>query len=357
MNLTCNSQRLAAELRLLNKIVPTKPAIQILSHVLLEADGGGFSLYATDLELGLLTTCPARVHEPGRAALPVAKLLALVEQFPDSDVSIAVLGQFIVIQCGAFKSKLQTSDADDFPDRAVPDGLTNTLDADALRQLIASTRYAVASTSNKYVLRGALLTLSGPVAAMVATDSKRLVLATRPRVGDDAKAIIPSKTLDALTNQGNVGDIEFTVGAKHLFFRANGRLLISRMVEGEFPKYERVIPQSNDKVITVDKDTLAAALRRVSVVASEENNPVFFQISPGNVELSASAVDVGSADEKIAVEYEGPPLKVCANGNYLLDFLSAAQGQVITLALKDAKTAMLLTDGSDHVAVVMLLKL
>ena len=351
MNCTVNSQRLAAELRLLNKIVPSKPAIAILGHVLLKADGDALGFYATDLEVGMSTSCPASVHEPGRIALPVGKFLALVEQFSDADVSISLGGQQVIVQCGGFRSRLLASPADDFPEMPAPDGTTCLLDMEALRQLIACTRYAVASVGNKHVLRGALLTLSGSVAAMVGTDGKRLVLATKGRTGPDVTAIVPAKTLDVLADQG-VGDVKMTVGTRHLFFQMDGRLLVSRMIDGEYPKYERIIPRDNDKIVSVDRITLAAALRRVAVV----EEAVFIDVASGSLELTASSAEVGSASEKIAVDYEGLPLKVCVNGSYVLDFLNAALGQTITMALKDAKSAMLLTDGSDHICVVMLMR-
>lgn len=355
MNATINSQRLAAELRLLNKIVPAKPAIQILSHMLVKAGAGMLSLYATDLEIGLVTTCPARVGEPGALALPVAKFLALVEQFPDADVSIVLSGQQVVVQCGAFRSRLQVLSADEFPETPKVEGTSSTLDMEVVHQLIACTRYAVAELSNRHLLRGALLTLTGGVAAMVATDSKRLALATRSRTGPDMSAIVPAKTLDALSNQGSVGDVEFTIGVQHLFFQMDNRLLISRTFDGEYPKYERIIPRDNDKIITVDKEALAAALRRITLV-SEESRAVYFDISAEGIELSSSSAEVGSANERVVAGYDGTPLKVCINGTYVLDFLNAALGQTITLALKDIRSAMLLTDGSDHIAVIMVMR-
>lgn len=353
MIVTVNSQLLAVELRLLNRVVPTKPAIAILSYALLRADEG-LHLYATDLEVGLSTDCSAQVSMPGAAALPVAKLLSLVEQFPDGDVVIKAEKSQVTVQCGAFKSRLQAMPVDDFPRPPQPEGPACTLNGDAFRKLIARARYAVNDAGGKYILKGALLTLRENVGAMAATDGKRLALSTMHRSGShDVRTVIPAKAMDAVA--GSDGDVELTVTPRHLFFASGGRLLVSRTIDGEFPKYEKIIPLSNDKLVNVDRQALASALRRVNLVA-EDNRAVYFNLSEDLLELSSSSAEVGSASEPVRVNYDGTPLKVCINGAFVLDFLNAASGQTIVMKLNDANSPALLTDGDDHVGVIMLMK-
>lgn len=353
VNLNVNSQRLATELRLLNKIVPSKPAIAILSHALLSADDHGFNLYATDLELALSTDCQASVQVPGHVALPVARLLSLVEQFPDDDVVISADGTKVLVSCGAFKSRLQAMPTSDFPKPPMVEGPASLLDGPSFRRMIARTRYAVNATAQKFILQGTLLTLKEGVAMMVATDAKRLAMTTCGRTGVDARVIIPVKALDMLAQQ-DAAEVELTIGAKHLHFASNGRLLTSRTIDGEFPKYDRIIPRDNDKEVVVSKGMLTAALKRITLVA-EDNRATYFSLSAGKLELSSQSAEVGQAVEPVTVEYEGEPLKVCVNGSFVLDFLDAASGASVTLKLKDAKTAMLMLDGDDHVGVVMLM--
>ncbi len=354
MNITINSQSLATELRLLNKVAPSKPAIQILGYILLQA-AEHLTLCATDLEIGLVTTCPAQVHEPGRVALPAAHFLAMVEQFENADVSLALQGSQVLVKCGAFKSRLQAADAEDFPAVPVAEGSSSTLDMGAFQRTIERTRYAINGGSSKAVLQGALLTLVGPAAALAATDGKRLALATMSQEGADARVIIPAKTLDMLAAHADGGDVEMLVGQQLLFFKVGERLLFSRMMEGAFPKYDAIIPRNNDKTVTVNRVGLAAALRRVRLV-SPESKAMYLTLEPGAIGLASSSAEVGSADESVAATYEGEPLKVCINGNNVLDFLEAASGQSVSLALKDARTAMLLMDGEDHLGVVMLMR-
>lgn len=355
MNIVVNSQSLAAELRLLSKIVPSKPVIQILSHALLRAVDGRLSLFATDLEVGLSTTCEAAVQAPGAVALPCAKFLALVEQFTDGEVSIVAEKQGVVVRCGAFKSRLQAMPTDDFPREPAVDGTVSQLDAPTLRNLIAKTRCSVSGTAAKFVLQGALLKLTGRVAAMVSTDGKRLSLALGERQGPDQRVVVPMKMLDALAAGSEDGDLEFALGAKQMFFTSNGRVLSSRTMDGEFPAYERIIPKENDKVVAVERAALAAALRRLVLVA-EENRAIYVNVMPGAMELSTASAEVGSADEAIKAEYDGVPLKICVNGEYVLDFLESSTAASITMRLKDESSAMRLEEGNDHLAVVMLMR-
>jgi len=358
MNLTVNSQLLAAELRLLTKVAPSKPTIAILGHVRLKAEVGALALQATDLEVGLSTRCPAEVHVPGVIALPVAKVLALVEQFPDADVSLALdQTSQVTVRCGAFASRLRALPAEDFPTLPEVEGTSCVLNAEGLQRLIARTRHAGTVEDTRYFLHGALLTLAGPTATMVATDSHRLALATGPRPdGEDARVIIPARALDLLARQTETGDLTFTVGTRHLFFQAGERLLTSRTIDGQFPQYDRVIPKGNDKIVSVGRDALAAALHRMEVL-SDRNRAVSFDFTPRSLHLSSSSVEVGSADEDLAISYDGPPLKVAVDGGYVLDFLAVASESTITLTLKDPTSAMLLTSGSDHTEVIMLMRM
>lgn len=359
MHLNINSQILAEELRLLNKIVPSKPAIQILNYILFKA-GDGLTCYATDLEVGLVTSCEADVREQGQIAIPAQKLLSLVEQFPDDDVSIMRDKTQVVVRCGKFTSRLQILPTDDFPTPPVETGRAAVMSGPALAQAIAKTRYALSSSGPRYAIQGALLTLIKNGAAMVGTDGKRLALTTmrqEQEVPSETKIVIPAKTLDALLPQ-LTSDTTMTISDKHCFFRVGERLLISRMIEGKFPKYEAVVPQQNDKRITIERTRLASALRRVKQV-SDENKAMLFDISPGFLRISSSSVEIGSADEVLDVNYEGPPLTICVDGEAVLDFVDAASHPNIVIALKDNKTAMLLLDGdkdSNYLGVIMLMR-
>lgn len=363
MNIVINSQALAQELRLINKIVPTKATLPILTHVLLASQNSThLSFYATDLEVGLSTQCQAEVRVPGTVALPAKKLSDMCEQFPDGDVEITLetdpstQRSHARVVCGAFKSRLQALPASEFPFQPPVVGTATTLDGPNFRTLIARTRYAITDKPTKYVLNGSLLTLTPTGAAMVATDSKRLSLATMPYAGDESSSVvIPSKTLDVLA-QGDEPSLAFSQGPRHLFFQAGVRLLISRMVEGTFPAYSRIIPRENDKQAVISRSAWAAALRRV-ISVSEENFAVVMAFETGVLSLSARSPAVGDAAEQVQARYSGLNLNICVNGQFVLDFLGAATNPEVTVSVKDAHGAMLLTDGEDFLNVVIAMKM
>jgi DNA polymerase III subunit beta len=360
VNITVNSQLLAAELRLLAKVVPSKPTVAILSHALFRAEpainGGALHMYATDLEVGITTQCDSVVNQPGETALPVVRLLQMVERFPDADVSIVATGSQVTIACGSFTTRMKAMPVADFPEPAVVDGVAHMFDGATLRDLIAKTRHAVSAVGTKFVLKGALLTTSQTSAAMVTTDGKRLAAATMTVAEAPAsEIIIPIKMLDVLSSQGIEGDVQINDGWRHLFFTVGTKLLTSRKLEGAFPKYKAIIPKDNPNTVTIERHVLADALQRVTLVA-EENGAVYFDVKPGTLGLTSASAGIGSADEAMDITYDGPPVKICLNGTFVLNFLDSCIGTVVLMKMKDAVSAVLLLDGEDHFGVIMAMR-
>lgn len=350
MNFTVNSASLAEELRLLSKITPTKPVIPVLSNVLIRANDQ-LHMSVTDTEVGLSTTCAATINEPGAITLPAKKLLELVEQL-SADVTIVLEKGQIHVSSGSFKSRFQTLPASDFPPLPNVTGETTLLSAASLKRLIDTTSYAITDKAQKYVLDGSLLSLAGTVMAMVATDGKRLSISTSSRVeGPESSVILPNKTLDLLFAHCDQ-DIEFLHTDRHLFFVAGKRVLISRMLEGQFPKYERIIPRDCDKNIIVDRILLTSALRRVGVV-SDDKQAVYLSIEPSLLTLTSRSAGVGDADEQVAIEYNGDAVKTCVNGRYVLDFLEKAVERTISIGMKTENDPLLFTDGRSFINVIL----
>jgi len=360
VNITVNSQLLAAELRLLAKVVPSKPTVAILSHALLRAEpainGGVLHMYATDLEVGITTQCESVVNQPGETALPVVRLLQMVERFPDADVSIIATASQVTIACGSFTTRMKAMPVADFPEPPQVDGTTNTFDAAILRDLIEKTRHAVSAVGTKFVLKGALLTSSQKIAVMVTTDGKRLSLATMACAEAPASEIvIPIKMLDILVSHAPDGDLQITDGWRNLFFAAGTKLLTARKLEGAFPKYKSIVPNGNPHIVKFERHLLNDALQRVTLVA-EENGAVYFDVKPGSLGLTSASAGIGSADETMDISYDGPPIKICLNGTFVLNFLDSCIGATVTMELKDPTSAVLLADGEDHIGVIMAMR-
>ncbi|HEY6211187.1 MAG TPA: DNA polymerase III subunit beta, partial [Vicinamibacterales bacterium] len=217
----------------------------------------------------------------------------------------------------------------------------------------------------RYFLNGALFVLRPDSMNLVATDGHRLALVTVPRDAkgksgaDEVKAILPKKTLGELSRllQESDADIEYERGENHLFFRIGDRLLISRMIDGQFPAYERVIPKGNDKHIEFERDRLTNAVRRVALLSNERSRAVKFQIDKGKVEVISSSPDVGEAKEQLQVDYTGGSMQICFNAQYVLDFLSAVTTDVVSLDLKDEVSQAVMkpvgAEGYDYTYVIM----
>jgi DNA polymerase-3 subunit beta len=201
--------------------------------------------------------------------------------------------------------------------------------------------------------------------SLVATDGHRLALIVVPRdpkapVGaEEIKTILPRKTmseLGRLLNEGD-GDIRYERGENHLFFEIGGRKLISRMIDGQFPAYERVIPKGNDKRIEFERDRLTNAVRRVALLSNERSRVVKFEIDKGKVEVASSSPDLGEARETLPVDYSGPSLQICFNAQYVLDFLLAVTTDLVALELKDEVSQAVMTpvgaEGYEYTYVIM----
>jgi DNA polymerase-3 subunit beta len=196
----------------------------------------------------------------------------------------------------------------------------------------------------------------------VATDGHRLALVNVKNdgaKGGEIKAILPRKTLSELGRILSDGDIEvqYERGENHLFFEIGPRLLISRMIDGQFPAYEKVIPRGNDKQVEFERDRLTNAVRRVSILSNERSRAVKMILEKGKVEVTSSSPEFGEAREPIVVDYNGPSLTICFNAQYVLDFLSVVQSEVVALELKDEVSQAVMrpvgVDGYDYTYVIM----
>ena len=367
MELVVRKTDLLRELQLFQGIVERKNTIPILANVLIEAAGDEVKLLATDLEVGLRSRCSASVTKGGALTLPAKKLFEIVKALPETDVRIEEDKNGVKVAADRFDSRMQTLPREDFP--TLPDaggGFTATLPRDVLRQMIAKTQFAITGEDTRYFLNGALFILRPDSMTLVSTDGHRLALISAER--DKAKSkgseeeirrILPRKTLlelGRLLAEGE-GDIRFEAGENHLFFDIAGRLLISRMIDGQFPAFERVIPKSNDKRIEFDRDRLTSAVRRVALLSNERSRAVKFQIDSGRVEIASSSPEFGEAKEVLTVDYAGTPVTICFNAQYVLDFLGAAETDGVTLDFKDEMSQAVMkplnAEGYDYTYVIM----
>ena len=370
MELVVRKNDLLRELQLFQGIVERKNTIPILANVLMEAKGDEVRFLATDLEVGLRSKCAAAVAKGGSLTLPAKKFYEIVKSLPETDIRIAEDKGGVKVAADRFDSRMQTLPREDFPtlpETGAASGTARaTLPRSAVKEMVAKTAFAITGEDTRYFLNGALFVLRPHEMSLVATDGHRLALVTVVRdsnaergAADEVKAILPKKTLGELSRllQDGDADIQYERGENHLFFDVGGRLLISRMIDGQFPAYERVIPKGNDKKIEFERDRLTSAVKRVALLSNERSRAVKFQIDPGRVDVTSSSPDLGEAKETIPVEFKGPPLQICFNAQYVLDFLSVVSTDVVSLELKDEVSQAVMkpvgAEGYDYTYVIM----
>jgi len=342
MELVVRKNDLLKELSLLQGIVERKNTIPILANVLIDATKDGISLLATDLDVGLRSRCEGTVGKPGTLTLPAKKLFEIVSALPETDVRIEEDkgGKSVTVAAERFESKMQTLPASEFPTPPVETGGSEAkLPGAALKKLISHTRFAITSEDTRYFLNGAQLVLRPDAMSMVATDGHRLAFISMqesPGKKVNGDVLLPRKTLNEVARLIDGGEaIEFSQGENHLFFRAGGRLLISRKIDANFPAYERVIPKSNDKKIEFDRDRLASAVKRVRLLSNERSKAVKFVIGKDQVEITSSTPEVGEAHEVLPVEYSGDAMQICFNADYVDNFLGVVETEGVQLEFKD----------------------
>jgi DNA polymerase-3 subunit beta len=367
MEIMVRKADLVRELQLVQGIVERKNSIPILSNVLAEAAAGRLRVAATDLDVSLRCGCPAQVVGEGAITLAAKKLYEIARALPESDVHIKVLPDaWTSIECERVSIKMAGLPREDFP--VVPEARPSrgvTLPGAALKDLIARTSFAVTAEDARYYLAGALLLLQEDGLGMVATDGHRLSYAFQRgahRSAEPARVLIPRKALFELSRllDGD-DDATFQQVDNHLVFVVGGRTLASKMIEGQFPAFEKVISITGDKVVTIERDRLATAIRRVSLLSSERSRAVRLSLSSGKLELGASSPDLGEARESLPVEYGGEVLEIGFNAQYLVDFLMTVGSETVSLELRDHESQGLFRpagDGAvDHRYVVMPMRL
>lgn len=348
MEFSVKKYDLLEELALTQGVVERKTTIPILSNLLYEAKDSRLAITATDLELSICTSCEAKVKKDGAATIPAKKLLELVRLLPDEEIRFKLLeNHWVQIVSGRKTYKMVGMAKDNFPAiPPFPHPLVK-IPARLLSALITKTEFAISMEESRYTLNGALLILKPDTLAMVATDGHRLALAETDckftGLSSEARVLVPKKAMVEVqrlaADVGEDDQIEFARDENHLFFRLGPRLLISRMLTGQFPNYEAVLPRENNKTVVLDRNELNNALRRVSQLADQRSRAVKFSLAPEGLELTASSPEYGEAKESIEKEYKGEPLAIGFNAQYLLDFLTAAADGPISLELKDEQSA------------------
>jgi DNA polymerase-3 subunit beta len=340
-----------------HRVVERRNTIPILANVLIRADQNALSLKATDLDLEVIETIAAEVSPAGSTTVPAHMFYEIVRKLPDgAQVTLEASGDraILAIRSGRARFTLQTLPESEFPDLAAGD-MTHkfSLAKGDLRRLIDKTQFAISTEETRYYLNGIYLHSAGSAKSTtlraVATDGHRLAQVELPLpegAGGMPGIIVPRKTVGEVQRliEDPEGDVLIELSNGKIRFTIGEVVLTSKLIDGTFPDYGRVIPTGNDKELAVDKKDFEAAVDRVSTVSSERGRAVKLSLAAGRVVLSVTKPDSGRATEELEAEYEAEPLDIGFNSRYLLDIAAQIDGEVAVLKLAEPGSPTLIED-------------
>ncbi|MBW7851825.1 MAG: DNA polymerase III subunit beta [Rhodospirillales bacterium] len=368
MKLTIERAALLKSLAHVQSVVERRNTIPILSNVKLEGRSGALSLNATDMDLDIIETVSAEVSQPGATTAPAHTLYDIVRKLPDgSQIELEQTGDDgqLTLRSGRSKFTLACLPVEDFPVMSGGE-LPNvfTLSAAELRALIDRTRFAISTEETRYYLNGIYVhtarNMGVDVLRAVATDGHRLARFEVP-LPEGAEGmpgvIVPRKTVGELRKLIDETAVEVTVSLSEskIRFAFDEAVLTSKLIDGTFPDYERVIPADNDKNLEVDCRTFAQAVDRVSAISTEKSRAIKLSIEKGALVLSASSPENGSAVEEIEAVYSSTPLEIGFNSRYLLDILAQVEGDAVRFTMSDAASPTVVREVADGSAVYVLM--
>ncbi len=366
MRVTIERSAFLKALNHVQSVVERRNTIPILSNVLVQATGGQLKLTATDLDIEIVESVGAEVARDGATTVPAHMLYDIVRKLPDGaqlEIEQGPDQGRISIFAGRSRFALQALPPEDFPDLAAGE-LSNRFAVPAadLKGLIEKTRFAISTEETRYYLNGIYLheVAASSMLRAVATDGHRLAQAqiARPEGAKGMPGIIvPRKTVLELVKliDGLDGDIDVSLSSSKIRFAAGNLVLTSKLIDGTFPDYERVIPRHNDKVLDVDTKVFSDAVDRVSTISMEKGRAVKLNISAGKLVLTVNNPDSGSAEEEIAAVYEADPIDIGFNSRYLLDVAGQMKSESMIFNLADAGSPTIIRDPGDEHALYVLM--
>ncbi len=347
-------------LQMVQNIVEPRQTLPILANVLLEAAGDTVRLTATDLEVGARVSVPAKVGAKGAITVSARKLAEIVKELPAAAVVLKVSENVTVtLRCGGASYRMIGLAPDDFPPvvPASPQSWVS-IEAKVLREMLTQTSFAVSHDETRYALNGVLFAFQGKDVRMVATDGHRLALSTRSLGQGVASAtgIVPRKAVTEIMRVIGAGEeVQIAITENQFVLQMPNFVMTARLIEGQFPNYEAVIPKAHPGRLTTARAGLSAALRRVAVMAEERNKPVKLALSPASLKVSASSQELGEAEEILDVDYAGEEMVIGFNSRYLLEAMAALEKDQVVLEIKDAQSPGVIksVEGEGYCCVIM----
>jgi DNA polymerase-3 subunit beta len=367
MNLSISKEQIIAGLQAVQNVVSTRTTLPILSNVLLRAEDNHLEITATDLDVTVACKVEAKVTKPGATTLPVKKLFGIVREL-NGDIEIEVDDKNIAsIRSGSSFFKINGLGADEFPPLTkFKDDKKVTVSQETIRGMLRKTSFAVSSDESRYVLNGIFVSLKEGKMTFVATDGRRLALVDEEvEISEKSAAelIIPAKAVNELTRLlSDKGTVEITLGENQASFSLHSEnslsvLLITKLIEGNYPNYRQVIPGEAKERISLGREEFQQALRRAEIMTSEKANSVKLAFGKNNLTITANSPEVGEARETLAINYKGKEFAIAFNPRYLIDPLAALTEDEVFLELIDELSPGVVKINGPFLYVVMPMRL
>jgi DNA polymerase-3 subunit beta len=370
MQFSINKSALQKELGFVQGIVERKNTIPALSNILIESVGGS-TIRITGTDLDVTIRCETEAEEiktPGSMCVQARKLFDIARLLPDAVVNFRKEeNDWVTVECDRSKFKMHGLASENFPEVPSFKSTPLKIKGNVFKSLIDKTIFAITQEESRYTLSGAKFLLDKSGARMITTDGHRLAYVACKDIGgesvEDMDALIPRKTLAELTKltADYDGDMSLGIDENHIYFEVGSRLLISRILVGQFPNYEMVMPKGNDRSAVFDNQGLSHAVRRVALMADDRSHAIRFHLEKGQLVITSQTAEEGEARETLATEYEGDDVEIGFNAQYLQDFLNVIGPGQVAFEFKDANSQAQLrpvTDnGCDYKYVVMPMRL
>jgi DNA polymerase-3 subunit beta len=359
MKFTISKESLQQAINQVQHVVSTRTTLAILSNVLLRAKDGVLELTTTDLDVGVTCSVAAEVSEEGATTLPARRLATIVRELPADEVDISVDEKnYASIRSGPSYFKVVGLTSEEFP--ALPrfeNAREFTLPQQIMRDCLRKTSYAISTDETRYVLNGILFSFKNNTLTMVATDGRRLAMVEQeiefPQ-SHEVDIIVPTKAVNELARLcGDQGDVTIRVAANQIGFDLGESLLISKLIDGNYPNYRQVIPGEAKERIVLEREAFLRSIGRVALLASDKSNSVKFQFTKGQVEIIASSPDIGEARETIAINYKGKDITIAFNPEFTMAPLRNLSAEEISFNLIDEISPGVIRSGEHFLYVLM----
>jgi DNA polymerase-3 subunit beta len=368
MRFTISREKLQEGLAAVTASIPAKTTLPVLANILLEATDKGIRLSGTDLDIAVTTEVAADVETTGATTVPAKKLSEIARELPPAPVRIAAAGeQRVTLDCGRSHFKILGLPRDEFP--AFPNVSFKEswrIRSGDLQKLISHTSFAVSTEESRPILNGVLWELRPEMMRMVATNGHRLAKMETPIKSGGAPStdlIVPAKALEQIRRLfPEDEELEIAKGDNHLGFRSPFTAVFTRLIEGPYPPYDQVLPKDNNRVAIADRTALTSALRRMSIIASDQTHRIRLSFNAGMLKFSVQTPDLGEAADELAVRYTGDALDIGFNANYLLEILRFIPTEEVRLTFKAPERAATIepegwADPASYLCLVMPLRL